>query len=89
MKVLSTEMVAEFTDIRSVLKKCCIYSMLWCFDAYRSISVFYKNEPKFVLSVSRESLALVDWLVLLDTRDLVVCLVSVEPLVLLELRERR
>lgn len=41
------------------------------------------------MTVSRESLALPVLPVALDTRDLVACLVSVEPLVALELRERR
>lgn len=45
--------------------------------------------PGLSLSVSRESLALLELLVVLDTRDLVACLVSVEPLVLLVERERR
>lgn len=47
------------------------------------------NEPSFVIFVSRESLALLELLVLLDIRDLVACLVSVELLVPLESRERR
>lgn len=41
------------------------------------------------MSVSRESLVLLELLVPLDTRDLVACLVSVELLVLLEPREKR
>lgn len=41
------------------------------------------------MSVSRESLVLLELLVVLDTRDLVACPVSVEPLVPLEARERR
>lgn len=41
------------------------------------------------MSVSRESLVLLELLVLLDTRDLVACLVSVVLLVPLDPRERR
>lgn len=39
--------------------------------------------------VYRESLVLLEFLVVLDLRDLVACLVSVELLVALESRERR
>lgn len=39
--------------------------------------------------VSRESLVLLELLVVLDTRDLVACLVSAELLVPQESRERR
>lgn len=41
------------------------------------------------MSVYRESLVLLELLVPPDTWDLVACPVSVEPLVALELRERR
>lgn len=41
------------------------------------------------MSVSRESLALLELLVVLDIRDQVACQVSVEQLVPLEARERR
>lgn len=46
-------------------------------------------ETHFLLPASRERMVLLVLLVPPDTRDLVVCLVSVVPLVLLEARERR
>lgn len=48
-----------------------------------------KCEPKFVLFVSRESLVLLDLLVLLDIRELVACPESVEGPVVLDPREKR
>ena len=59
-----------------------MYHVLMCFLQ----KIFFKNEPS---SISRESLVLLDLLVLLDTRDLVACPVSVELLDPLEARERR
>lgn len=48
-----------------------------------------KRKPPFLLFVFRESLALLELLVPLDTRELVACLVSVEALVPLDPREKK
>lgn len=50
---------------------------------------FIENEPQFAISVSRESLVLLELPVVLDTKDLVACPVSAELLEPLEVKERR